>query len=220
MIVQCDKCKTKFRIADEKVTDAGVKVRCSRCAHVFMVRRGASGAIELPLGGSSTNPSLDLGLRDPTIDPAAGVPTIPSSLPAFNTRPGGFTPIAPATTGVAYAPSQSTIGSIAPMSQAPASHASLAPSQSYIPNLSIPSLAPEPASQRPGASSFDAMFALGFSAPPSGPHGPEAETQQVALPQKARPRAVSDPFSGWQPDAELARQLGFDDDPTASYSAA
>ena len=40
MIVQCDKCRTKFRIADERVSDKGVKVRCSRCAHVFVVRKG------------------------------------------------------------------------------------------------------------------------------------------------------------------------------------
>lgn len=39
MIVQCDKCRTKFRIADERVTAKGVKVRCSRCAHVFVVHR-------------------------------------------------------------------------------------------------------------------------------------------------------------------------------------
>ncbi|MCA9550593.1 MAG: zinc-ribbon domain-containing protein [Myxococcales bacterium] len=39
MIVQCDKCRTKFRIADERVSPKGVKVRCSRCAHVFLVRR-------------------------------------------------------------------------------------------------------------------------------------------------------------------------------------
>lgn len=39
MIVQCDKCQTKFRIADEKVRPNGVKVRCSRCAHVFVVHR-------------------------------------------------------------------------------------------------------------------------------------------------------------------------------------
>ena len=37
MIVQCDKCTTRFRIADDKILPGGVKVRCSRCAHVFVV---------------------------------------------------------------------------------------------------------------------------------------------------------------------------------------
>jgi predicted Zn finger-like uncharacterized protein len=39
MIIQCDQCKTKFRLDDSKVTDAGVKVRCSRCKNTFVVRK-------------------------------------------------------------------------------------------------------------------------------------------------------------------------------------
>lgn len=38
MIVQCDKCRTKYRIADEKVTGKGVKVRCAKCGNVFIVK--------------------------------------------------------------------------------------------------------------------------------------------------------------------------------------
>lgn len=37
MIVHCDQCKSKFRLDDAKVKDAGVKVRCSKCRHIFMV---------------------------------------------------------------------------------------------------------------------------------------------------------------------------------------
>ena len=37
MIIQCEKCATKFRLDDAKVTDNGVKVRCSRCRQVFTV---------------------------------------------------------------------------------------------------------------------------------------------------------------------------------------
>src|SRR5690606_25956041 len=39
MIVQCSQCQTRFRIPDEKVTDRGVKVRCTRCQHTFRVTR-------------------------------------------------------------------------------------------------------------------------------------------------------------------------------------
>jgi predicted Zn finger-like uncharacterized protein len=39
MIIQCEKCTTKFRLDDSRVTDAGVRVRCSRCSHTFVVRR-------------------------------------------------------------------------------------------------------------------------------------------------------------------------------------
>lgn len=39
MIVQCQQCTTKFRLDDGRVTEAGVKVRCSKCRHVFVVRK-------------------------------------------------------------------------------------------------------------------------------------------------------------------------------------
>ncbi|HUT55595.1 MAG TPA: zinc-ribbon domain-containing protein [bacterium] len=39
MIVQCDKCGAKFHLADEKVTDKGAKVRCSKCKAVFTVKK-------------------------------------------------------------------------------------------------------------------------------------------------------------------------------------
>ncbi|SNB46018.1 DUF3426 domain-containing protein [Geobacter sp. DSM 9736] len=44
MIVQCGQCSTKFRLDDAKVKDSGVKVRCSRCRHVFIVHREPSSA--------------------------------------------------------------------------------------------------------------------------------------------------------------------------------
>lgn len=37
MIIQCDKCQTKFRLDDSKVKGAGVKVRCTKCQNVFIV---------------------------------------------------------------------------------------------------------------------------------------------------------------------------------------
>jgi predicted Zn finger-like uncharacterized protein len=42
MIVQCTACQAKFRIADEKVTPKGVKVRCSQCKNTFTVRKEES----------------------------------------------------------------------------------------------------------------------------------------------------------------------------------
>ncbi len=37
MIVQCEACQTRFRLADEKVKPGGTKVRCSKCKEVFTV---------------------------------------------------------------------------------------------------------------------------------------------------------------------------------------
>ena len=39
MIIQCDQCKTRFRLDDSRVTVSGVRVRCSRCKHTFIVKK-------------------------------------------------------------------------------------------------------------------------------------------------------------------------------------
>lgn len=39
MIVGCERCKTRFQLADSRVPDAGIRVRCSRCKHAFVVQR-------------------------------------------------------------------------------------------------------------------------------------------------------------------------------------
>ncbi|MHB1844568.1 MAG: zinc-ribbon domain-containing protein [Deltaproteobacteria bacterium] len=42
MIVQCETCQSRFKIGDDKVTERGVKVRCTKCSAVFVVRRAAA----------------------------------------------------------------------------------------------------------------------------------------------------------------------------------
>lgn len=37
MIIQCDKCATRFRLDDARITPSGVKVRCTKCDNVFIV---------------------------------------------------------------------------------------------------------------------------------------------------------------------------------------
>jgi len=44
MIIQCEKCQTRFRLDDSRVTDKGVKVRCTKCKHVFRVYKEGSDA--------------------------------------------------------------------------------------------------------------------------------------------------------------------------------
>ncbi|NIN01181.1 MAG: hypothetical protein GTO24_24735, partial [candidate division Zixibacteria bacterium] len=39
MRIVCESCKTCFRLDDSKISDNVVKVRCSKCKHVFTVRR-------------------------------------------------------------------------------------------------------------------------------------------------------------------------------------
>jgi predicted Zn finger-like uncharacterized protein len=39
MIVKCEQCLTRFRLDDAKVRDEGVRVRCSKCKHIFLVAK-------------------------------------------------------------------------------------------------------------------------------------------------------------------------------------
>ena len=75
MIIQCDQCSARFRLDDNKVTESGVKVRCKRCQHIFLVRK------DLP----QEEPDLDallMGLRPGTSRdqaiPAEEVPSPPA----------------------------------------------------------------------------------------------------------------------------------------------
>ncbi len=40
MRFSCESCKSKYQISDDKVGPAGVKVRCKKCGHLTLVKRG------------------------------------------------------------------------------------------------------------------------------------------------------------------------------------
>ena len=56
MIVKCEQCQTRFKIPDDKVTDKGVKVRCTKCSHTFRVTRDMAqpATATLPAVGTPT----------------------------------------------------------------------------------------------------------------------------------------------------------------------
>lgn len=71
MIVQCDNCKSKFNLADEKVTEKGLKVRCSRCKTVFVARRSPedSSPGASPPPAQSPPPAAKAAAAQPGADP-------------------------------------------------------------------------------------------------------------------------------------------------------
>ena len=71
MIVTCSKCSTKFKIADEKISNAGVKVRCSKCKHTFIVNTDGVREIDKAAAAQNSSP--------PSSVPAASAST--STLP-------------------------------------------------------------------------------------------------------------------------------------------
>ncbi|MFP2913467.1 zinc-ribbon domain-containing protein, partial [Pyxidicoccus sp. 3LFB2] len=65
MIVKCERCQTRFKIPDEKVSDKGVKVRCTKCQNTFRVTRetdtAATGAPPAPPPDGQVDPFARFG---------------------------------------------------------------------------------------------------------------------------------------------------------------
>ena len=75
MIVKCEQCQSRFKIPDAKVTDKGVKVRCTKCQHVFRVTR-TSEAAAAPAPPPEVEPPRRL---EPVIPPRVEEPAPVSS---------------------------------------------------------------------------------------------------------------------------------------------
>ena len=89
MVVQCPTCQSKFRIADDKVTDKGVRVRCTSCKNVFQVKK-PGGAGEAPGPGNT----MDLSSLGAAAVARAGVRpgAAAAARPAAATRPAASKP--------------------------------------------------------------------------------------------------------------------------------
>lgn len=77
MIIKCEQCGGKFRLDDSKVKPEGVKVRCSKCRHIFVVRKEApveEAELESLLGGLEA-PSKLAAPAEVEAAPPAAVPS-------------------------------------------------------------------------------------------------------------------------------------------------
>ena len=97
MVVQCPTCQSKFRIADDKVTDRGVRVRCTSCKNVFQVKKPGAASSDAPGPGNTMDlSSLDAAaLTRPAARPAASraAPSArPAPAPAPRPAAGGSRP--------------------------------------------------------------------------------------------------------------------------------
>jgi predicted Zn finger-like uncharacterized protein len=89
VIVECESCRTRFRLDDAKVPATGAKVRCSRCKTAFIVHRKAASrdeAIEEVVAeatspGAPRSPDVTQDLFDVSSS-GAGTGTAPPSLGA------------------------------------------------------------------------------------------------------------------------------------------
>ncbi len=100
MVILCPQCRTRFKLADEKIKPGGIKVRCSKCRKVFSVVPPEPP--EAPIAAPpppSPEPSADLAGSDIFAEEAFGdapetssVGEEPHTTDAVNEPPAGDTP--------------------------------------------------------------------------------------------------------------------------------
>lgn len=90
MIVQCDECRAKFRLDDAKIKEHGVKVRCSKCKHIFVVQKESAAEesdLDSLLSGLGASPPITQPERAPEEEtreaepPVTGFPPPEEKLP-------------------------------------------------------------------------------------------------------------------------------------------
>lgn len=84
MIIRCPECSTGFRLPEEQVTPKGVKVRCSRCRHVFRVRTDAAGEVEFFYRPGDNGESEETKSTSSSPFPHAGLDLKPKKASAFS----------------------------------------------------------------------------------------------------------------------------------------
>jgi predicted Zn finger-like uncharacterized protein len=180
MIVKCEQCQTRFKIPDDKVTDKGVKVRCTKCGHTFRVTRDmaqpattatvpALQAPPAPRAAPDPFARFGAGEESPTIEVtrpgvfALGVEA--SRTPDLGVRPPLFPQSAP---GSSTALTQPAVAAVAPPTSGGAfDFTSLRPPGASPPTVpAVPAYVPPPAaSLAPAPFDFSAIAPPAFAAP-------------------------------------------------------
>ena len=96
MILQCDQCNTRFRLDESKLKPGGVKVRCSKCRHVFTVeaeQKLEESEFDSILSGLGASSAVGIG-EAPASDRFAGATGSPGMAAAGTNPPSP--PTAPA----------------------------------------------------------------------------------------------------------------------------
>ena len=100
----CDRCQTKYSIADEKVRGKILKVRCKACTNIITVREEGAGAAPIRRPSAPVSP---VGASGPAPSPRPPTPAVPRAplgppAPAPIERRAAPRPEPPADDGVAW----------------------------------------------------------------------------------------------------------------------
>ncbi len=228
MIVQCEQCQTRFKIPDERVTEKGVKVRCTKCGNTFRVTKAGgtapAAAPDDPFARFASAESADPTKRTlelkampaGTLPPSPVAPSAPPASSAFDFSslvPGPPPPAAPPPGGAAplfdfsalVPPSGAGAPTAAPVPPPAAGTGALAFDFSGLTAPPPPpGPAPKPVRQEAKAAestpSFD-FSSLGSGPPPPPP--PSVPTPNTAPAHAASPQANADALNGALPELNL-----------------
>ncbi|MBW2294621.1 MAG: zinc-ribbon domain-containing protein [Deltaproteobacteria bacterium] len=94
MVVECNKCSTRFQLDSSKIPDSGIRVRCSRCKHAFFLQhpsQSQASAVESVVeqaiereGSVTPNSSEDLAAAAGSDSPGMGADQDASNDPGFS----------------------------------------------------------------------------------------------------------------------------------------
>jgi predicted Zn finger-like uncharacterized protein len=170
MILQCDQCQTKFRLDDSKLKPGGVKVRCSKCRHVFLA--GAEQKQE-----ESEFDALLSGLGGPAPDKPAGPAPAKDAAALF-----GFDEESAA---AAKAPEPAP----QPQTAVPQPQTAVPQPQTAVPQPQTAVPQPEPAASQPDFSDLDS-FEFPADAFPTQEQGVPAEEKLLAFGEEGKGEAA------------------------------
>lgn len=90
MVVVCERCKTRFRLDESRISKDGAKVRCSRCHHKFLVKHGSA-----PGAASEAGRPENTAPRSPQEEPDLENPEFLLDRPPRARAVGGAPPAKP-----------------------------------------------------------------------------------------------------------------------------
>jgi predicted Zn finger-like uncharacterized protein len=174
--VECDKCKTAFQLDERRIPATGLRVRCPKCAHVFVVKKPEDRTSVAPAAGSVPAPAIPV----PTVAPATK-PEVPH--PVGVPKPAPATPaIAVPPIGGAAAPPRKRAATIA-FAGAPPGVFAAPPTPAPAP---APAAQPKRPSMMPSVSDLPAVHAGPAPAKPAEPAAFDA-IDLPELPQRGAP---------------------------------
>ncbi len=95
VVVQCQSCQARFRVADEKVTDRGVRVRCTSCKTIFLVKKDGVVATSQATTGETVMGMAPISLVPPQRQPGPAAGVRLSTPPVQKSAPPAPRPSAP-----------------------------------------------------------------------------------------------------------------------------